>query len=579
MLNVLDRLKIKYKILIIISIFIVGFIIFGGYALYSFSKVKVNGEMYNKIVQGKDLIADILPPPEYIIESELLIYQIQNETDKSTIETLIKKSEALEKDYYDRHEYWENALEEGEMKTYMTEEAYSSAVEFFNVRDKEFFPAVRDGNKEKVESLVKGKLAQAYQKHRESIDKVVTLANNNNSKIEKESSGILNQAIIILIGVALSIVFIVIILSIVISKTITKPLISVVENLDTIAKGDFLSEFPKKIMNRKDEIGDIISSISKMKTSLKSLISEITVECENIKEVVINIDNNMKHLDGDIDEVASVTEELSAGMEESLASTEEMSASSKDIKVFAESIVQDAKNGLNEAKKINMKAENIKLNIENSENKAKVIIDQVINEVEKSIENSKVIEKIKMLSEAIMQITSQTNLLALNASIEASKAGEYGNGFAVVAEEIRKLAEESKGTVVEIQNTTDIITEAVNDLSTNSKKLIGFVENEVIKDYNSMLIVSDQYRNDSEFLNSLISRFSETAEGLLASIREVTISINNVAMASAEGSEGTVSVAQKVNDIMTKSNEVVNYTEKLGDTLIILNEGTNRFKI
>lgn len=579
MLNVLDRLRIKYKILIIISIFIVGFIIFGGYALYSFSKVKVNGEMYNKIVQGKDLIADILPPPEYIIESELLIYQIENETDKSTIETLIKKSEALEKDYYDRHEYWENALEAGEMKTYMTEEAYSSAVEFFNVRDKEFFPAVRDGNKEKVERLVNGKLAQAYQKHRESIDKVVTLANNNNSKIEKESSGILNQAIIILIGVALSIVFIAIILSILISKTITKPLVSVVDNLDTIAKGDFSLEFPKRIMNRNDEIGDIISSISKMKTSLKSLISEITVECENIKAVVINIDNNMKHLDGDIDEVASVTEELSAGMEESLASTEEMSVSSKDIKVFAESIVQDAKNGLNEAKKINMKAENIKLNIENSENKAKVIINQVINEVEKSIENSKVIEKIKMLSEVIMQITSQTNLLALNASIEASKAGEYGNGFAVVAEEIRKLAEESKGTVVEIQNTTDIITEAVNDLSTNSKKLISFVENEVIKDYNSMLIVSDQYRNDSEFLNSLISKFSETAEGLLASIREVTISISNVAMASAEGSEGTVSVAQKVNDIMTKSNEVVNYTEKLGDTLIILNEGTNRFKI
>jgi len=67
MLNFINKLKIKYKIFTIIIIFIMGFIVFGAYALYSISKAKVNGEMYNKIVQGKNLVADILPPPEYII--------------------------------------------------------------------------------------------------------------------------------------------------------------------------------------------------------------------------------------------------------------------------------------------------------------------------------------------------------------------------------------------------------------------------------------------------------------------------------------------------------------------------------
>ena len=200
MFDLINKLKIKYKIFIIISIFIIGFIIFGSYALYSISKAKVNGEMYNNIIQGKDLVADILPPPEYIIESDLLTYQILNETDKNNIETLIKKSEDLETEYNERHEYWNKTLPEGDMKKYMTIDAYKYAVEFFNIRDKEFFSAIREGNKEKAENLVNGKLLEAYKNHRESIDKVVTLANDNNTKIESEASNIINNTIIIWIN-------------------------------------------------------------------------------------------------------------------------------------------------------------------------------------------------------------------------------------------------------------------------------------------------------------------------------------------------------------------------------------------
>ncbi len=72
-------------------------------------------------------------------------------------------------------------------------------------------------------------------------------------------------------------------------------------------------------------------------------------------------------------------------------------------------------------------------------------------ELSEAIEKSKSVEKINVLSEAILKITEQTNLLALNAAIEAARAGEAGKGFSVVAEEIRKLAEESNNTANEIQ--------------------------------------------------------------------------------------------------------------------------------
>ncbi|OOM81639.1 methyl-accepting chemotaxis protein [Clostridium sp. BL-8] len=579
MFNFMSKLKIKYKLLLITSFFVVGFIIFGIYALYSLSKVKVNGAMYNEIVQGKDLVADILPPPEYIIESDLLTYQLLNETDKNKIEDLIKRSEELESEYNERHEYWVKVLPEGDMKKYMVEDAYKYAAEFFKIRDDEFFTAIRQGDKEKAESLVNGKLLDAYDNHRQYIDKVVKLADEKNSSVEKQASVFINRTVIILIGLAFAMASIVILISVIISKSITNPLAFALNNLQSIANGDFSRELPGKMTVRKDEIGDIINAIDLMKNSLKNLIKEINTESNKIKEIGSNVADNMNKLDSNIEDVAAVTEEFSANMEESLASTEEMSASSKKIESFIDSMTKESRNGLNEAKTIKDRAENIKSNFTESQNKAQGIIKDVITEVEESIEDSKVIEKIKILSETIMEITAQTNLLALNASIEASRAGAAGKGFAVVAEEIGILAEESKATVVEIQNVTNIITESVNNLSVNSKNLIGFVENEVVKDYKSMLNVADQYSIDANFVNSLVLKFTSTTEELASSINNVISAIDNVVKASADGAEGTQNVAQKVNDITVQSNGVKTQCNKLDKSIQNQKGQISKFKI
>lgn len=98
--------------------------------------------------------------------------------------------------------------------------------------------------------------------------------------------------------------------------------------------------------------------------------------------------------------------------------------------------------------------------------------------MEQSIENSKEAAQIQSLTENILQIASQTNLLSLNASIEAARAGEAGKGFSVVAAQIGELAESSRTIAKNIQEISTLVTESVTGLSSDSKKLLEFVNNE-----------------------------------------------------------------------------------------------------
>lgn len=121
----------------------------------------------------------------------------------------------------------------------------------------------------------------------------------------------------------------------------------------------------------------------------------------------------------------------------------------------------------------------------------------------KAIEDTKSVDEINKLLEAILDITDQTNLLALNAAIEAARAGEAGKGFAVVAEEVRKLAEESSNTAGQIQKITETVVSSVKELANNSQQLLDFMNVNIVKDYDDFVWTGDSYSNDAKYYNKV----------------------------------------------------------------------------
>lgn len=382
---------------------------------------------------------------------------------------------------------------------------------------------------------------------------------------------------IIIIG--LTCILIAAIISYYSAALISKPLKMAVNHLNLLAKADFTQDIDKRLLNRKDELGSLAESINQMTDSIRSLVTEVLVETKKVKDNSFGSLSNMSELSSQIMDVTSTTEEMSAGMEETAASAQQMNSTSLEIENAVESIATKAQNGAEIVSEINKRALQLKENAVTSQKAAYEMHKSIDSDVKKSIGQSKAVEKINVLTESILQITSQTNLLSLNASIEAARAGEAGKGFAVVADEIRKLADDSKNTVSQIQAITKAVVLSVQSLAQNSEKALDFIDNAIISDYNSMVEIGEQYFKDALSIQDMITDFSATADELSASIENMIRAINEVSISNSEEAKGTQNIAEKAASVMNKASTVSELMQELEHDAERLSSLISKFKI
>ncbi len=382
-----------------------------------------------------------------------------------------------------------------------------------------------------------------------------------------------------MIIVSVAFLLINLVLTLFIAGSIAKPIRIASEYLNVVATGDFTREIPVEILKSKDETGVLANSINTMQQSIKKIIIGVNNKSSEVSQMLININTGMEQLNKSIEGISATSEELSAGAEETAASAEEMNATSTEIEKTVESIASKAQEGAVTVSDINKMTIEMKQNAISSKDNALEIYGRTKGNLQSAIEQSKAVNQINELSESILEITSQTNLLALNAAIEAARAGEAGKGFAVVAEEIRKLAENSKNTVSRIQQVTNVIFEAVRDLSESSGEILEFIDKSVLKDYDTLVNTSEQFSESSSSINDMVTDFSSTSEELFASMQNMVKAIEEITSASNEEAQGASSIAQETSVITQMSSDIIKLAESARDKSDALIEAVSAFRV
>ncbi|SCY06428.1 methyl-accepting chemotaxis protein [Alkaliphilus peptidifermentans] len=395
---------------------------------------------------------------------------------------------------------------------------------------------------------------------------------------DKELLASANQIRDNILVLALLLIAVVIIISILFSNKLAKPLVLITEYLNAIESGDLTQEIPYNLLNRKDEVGlvgnavmnmqkniirlikNIKNSSNTVKTSsasLKEMTHETNLATQEIAQAVQQIAMTANDQAKELDTGTIKTGELADSIEEVVSSTMAMEAISAETDAFSEK-------GLHIVRSLADKS----IETKESTKEVSILMNDMVMRA----------EEISTITLVISQISEQTNLLALNAAIEAARAGEHGKGFAVVAEEVRKLAEESSSA------------------ANNIKSLIGGIQSQAHKTVSAMdktNKTAEEQELAVEETKSIFEKISSSIEALSNKVKEIKEHqdeirkrkdvligvIETIAAASEETAASTQQVSASTEEQLASIEQVTSYANGLSELAEALEKEISSFTI
>ena len=290
---------------------------------------------------------------------------------------------------------------------------------------------------------------------------------------------------------------------------------------------------------------------------LKRLLEEARVNAENLRKSLENIDTHMHGVSDHAGEIGSIMQEYGTSISQMNENISEIANVMEEMENSFEGMNEEAKDGARYAQNSNKAAYDIMMESENERRE----VEERANAVEKAlmdkIEQSKEAEKILDLTANILEIADQTNLLALNASIEAAHAGDAGRGFAIVADEITKLAASSSETAEQIKEISASVLNAVSGLASEAENVVTFMKDKTMGSYDKLVEVGRKYQGDSKIMFDKMQDFSYVSQSLLEQVADSNKSVDAIRTAAGETEQSLNSIMDKMDEIDDSIKEIM----------------------
>ena len=335
----------------------------------------------------------------------------------------------------------------------------------------------------------------------------------------------------------------------------------------------------ENIKRSDSEVDEIRSLLTELENRVIDTIHKTKDESQLIQEKMTSASDKISSINGSITEINEAMQRTESGIETQTESIKSIEDICSKVQIASEAFTTDTQQMSDKTVEIIGRVKAMVPEILANKNHAVNMTNQTKTELEEALKGIQVIEQIVDVAAAIQGIASQTNLLALNASIEAARAGEAGRGFAVVADEINSLSTTTGNEIKKVDALTSEVTANVEALSKVSNQIIKFLTENVLKDYDNLETLANNYMEDANYYSGISKALGAGAKDVNASVADINKVLEKIGTAQLELGEAVHDISGNMQSITESSANVSQEAAEVMTSISTLQDTTSRFNV